>query len=282
MTGTLFAVVALGLNLVYGTMRLINIAHGELVMVGAYAAFVGFSAFGISPLLCTIGAGAITGALGAALYLGLFQKLFASPALARRLEANSLLIFFGASVIIQSLVALGFSRTARGYRYLDTVVHLGDVALTANRLASFLVSAALCIAALLFLRFSVYGLAIKALIQRREAAGIVGIDVERIQLASITLGFATAGVAGALVSMTEQITPFMGFPYTITAFIVIILGGLGNLAGGIAAGMLLGFVEVYGVALTSASMSSVLTYGVFVGVLVLRPEGLIGRSGAAP
>jgi branched-chain amino acid transport system permease protein len=122
----------------------------------------------------------------------------------------------------------------------------------------------------------VTGLAIKALIQRRDAAAIVGVNVERVQMLALCLGFASATVAGALVSMTEQISPFMGFPFTIAAFVVIILGGLGNIGGGIAAGLLLGVLETYGVALTSSAYRSILVYGVFVLILLLRPQGLLG------
>jgi branched-chain amino acid transport system permease protein len=105
--------------------------------------------------------------------------------------------------------------------------------------------------------------------------------VRRIELMSLCAGFASAAVTGALVSMTEQTSPFMGFPFTIAAFIVIILGGLGNLFGGLMAGLLLGFIETYGVAFTSASSwSSILLYGVFIAALILRPEGLLSARQA--
>jgi branched-chain amino acid transport system permease protein len=128
---------------------------------------------------------------------------------------------------------------------------------------------------------SIAGLAVKALIQRKEAAAIVGVNVRRLEFFSLCAGFATAGIIGALVSMTDQITPFMGFPFTIAAFIVIIMGGLGNLTGGIFAGLLLGFIETYGVALTSASWSSILLYGVFLLALIARPEGILTARQAA-
>jgi branched-chain amino acid transport system permease protein len=125
-------------------------------------------------------------------------------------------------------------------------------------------------------------LAIKAVIDNRIAATVVGVDVARIQRMALALGFAIAALAGALLGMVEQIGPFMGFPYTIAAFVVIILGGLGRLGGGIVAGLLLGFVQVYGVALTAPTFSSMLLYGTFVAVLLLRPQGLArvarGRS----
>jgi branched-chain amino acid transport system permease protein len=277
-TGAFYALIGLGLNLVYGTMRLLNVAHGDIMMIGAYIAFWGFTWLGISPALGIIVAACAGVLLGWLVYLGLFRRMLASPALLQRLEGNSLLVFFGVSVILQNLTALFFSASPRGYRYLDDVYHLGDVAMTGNRLMVLGVALAICLAVYLLLRFHTFGLAIKALIERRDAALIVGINLDRVQLVSLCLGFAISAVAGVLISTTKQISPFMGFPFTISAFIVIILGGLGNIKAGLVAGFLLGVVEVFGVALTSASFQSVLVYGVFVAVLLARPQGLLGRG----
>ncbi len=275
-TGALYALTALGLNLVYGTMRLLNVAHGDLVMIGAYVAFWAFTLLSLSPLLGLFAAAGLAALFGLALYHGLFRRLLEGGKAAQRLEANSLLLFFGVSVIVQNLAALQFTGTPRGYQYLDAVYRWGNVAVTGNRIAAFAVAVLICAGVLAFLRFHVTGLAIKALIQHREAAAIVGVNVERVQKLALCLGFASAAVAGALVSMTEQISPFMGFPFTIAAFVVIILGGLGNIGGGIAAGLLLGVLETYGVALTSSAYRSILVYGVFVLILLLRPQGLLG------
>ena len=275
-TGALYALTALGLNLVYGTMRLLNVAHGDLVMIGAYVAYWAFTLLALSPLLSLLGSAALAALLGWALYYGLFRRLLDGGKAAQRLEANSLLLFFGVSVIVQNLAALQFTSTPRGLQYLDEVYHFGNIAVTGNRIAAFLVAIAISFGVMAFLRFHVTGLAIKALIQRRDAAAIVGVNVERVQILTLCLGFATASVAGALVSMTEQISPFMGFPFTIAAVVVIILGGLGNVTGGIAAGFLLGLLETYGVALTSSAYRSILIYGVFVLILLVRPQGLLG------
>jgi branched-chain amino acid transport system permease protein len=202
--------------------------------------------------------------------------LLANRQLVQRLEGNSLLLFFGISIVIQNVGSLAFDSTPRAYQYLDRVITIGNLGITENRLATLVVTAILSLAVVLFLRFHIYGLAIKALMQHREAATVVGIDVERVQIVSFSIGFGVAGIAGALLSMMEQITPFMGFPFTIAAFVVVILGGLGNLLGGMAAGLLLGVLETYGVALTSPSLRSVLIYGVFILVLLVRPQGLLG------
>ncbi|HXP31490.1 MAG TPA: branched-chain amino acid ABC transporter permease [Stellaceae bacterium] len=275
-TGAVYVLVAFGLNLVYGTLRLLNVAHGEIVMVGAYTSFWLFTLAHISPLISLFAAIALAAALGAAIYLGLVRRLFASPRLLQRLEANSLLLFFAFSIVLQNVAALLFQPTPRAYQYLDRVIQLGNASVTENRLVILIVAVVLCIAIILFLRLHIYGLAIKALIQHREAASVVGIDVEKVQLLSFCLGFGLAALAGSLLSMTEQISPFMGFPYTIAAFVVVILGGLGNLVGGMVASLLLGVIETYGVAFTSSSLRSVLIYGIFILVLMIRPQGLLG------
>ncbi len=276
--GSLYSLIALGLNLVYGTMRLLNIAHGDLIMVGAYATFWFFTLTGMSPLVGLPLVAGIAAAIGIILYFSIFRRQLSGIDRVERIEANSLLLFFGVSVILQNTVAMMFSGSPRAYQFLDTVYEVSGLMMTGNRLATLVIAAILLTSVVLFLSRSQYGLSISALIQNQTAARVVGINVSRLQFVSFISGFALAGIAGALVSMTEQISPFMGFPFTIAAFVVIILGGLGNIKGGIIAGMLLGFVEIYVVVLTSANFRSMLIYGLFVGILLLRPEGLLGKT----
>ena len=276
--GSLYALIALGLNMVYGTMRLLNIAHGDVIMIASYAAFWVFTLVGVSPLLAAPIIVGLTAGIGLLLYRLLFAQQLAGGNTLARVEANSLLLFFGLSVIIQNVAALTFSATPRAYQHLDTVYQVAGIAMTGNRIVGLLVSVAVVAAVVIALNRTALGLSVKALIQNREAARIVGIDVGKVQLLSFAIGFGVAGVAGLLISMAEQISPFMGFPFTIAAFVVIILGGPGNITGGIIAGLLLGFVEVYAVALTSASFRSMILYGLFVLVLIARPQGLLGRS----
>jgi branched-chain amino acid transport system permease protein len=279
--GAVYGLIALGLNLVYGTMRLLNIAHGDLVMIGAYAAFWFFTLTGISPVIGLPLIAALTALVGVGLYAGLFRRQLEGAQSVAQLESNSLLLFFGISVILQNTMALTFTASPRAYQHLDDVYHVAGVAMTGNRIATLLIAVLVLAGVVVFLKSTIYGLAVTALIPNREAAKIVGIDVSRVQVVSFALGFGVAGIAGALISMAEQISPFMGFPFTIAAFVVIILGGLGNIAGGIVAGILLGFIEIYGVALTSATYRSILLYGIFVGVLLIRPQGLFGKARGA-
>ena len=176
-TGSLYALIALGLNLVYGTMRLLNVAHGEVVMLGAYAAYWAFTALGLSPLLVAPVVAAAGGLLGYLLYRGIFKRLLAnsSAAQVQRMESNSLLLFFGLSIVLQNAAALVFTPNNRAYNYLGTVYHLGSVSMTGNRLAALCVAGTCCLLVAVFLGRSVFGLATRAVIERREAAFIVGV-----------------------------------------------------------------------------------------------------------
>jgi branched-chain amino acid transport system permease protein len=275
-TGSLYALVGLGLNLVYGTMRMLNVAHGDVVMLGAYGAFWAFTLLGVPPLVAAPCVALLGALFGYGLYCGVLRRLLsqATPANANRLEGNSLLLFFGLSIIVQNLAALAFTPNDRAYVYLDDVIRVGNIAMTGNRLAALLVASAACIGVAWFLGRSVAGISMRAVIEQREAAYIVGVNVDRVQWVSFALGFGSAALAGALISMLEQFSPFSGFPFTIAGFIVIILGGLGNVRAGLLAALLLGAIETYGVALTSADLRSVLLYGTFVAALLLFPNGL--------
>ena len=276
----IYALIALGLNLIYGTMRLLNVAHGEVMMLGGYVSYWAFVQFGIPPLVSMFGAMLLSAALGALSYLTIFKAVVRNRELAARLESNSLLIFFGFSIIIQNLLSIVFSADQRSYAYLDSIVPLGEARVELNRLVVLAIGAAATAACVIFFRFSRLGLAVRALIQQRDAAALIGIDAEKINLLVFSLGFAIAGLAGSLVGMTSAISPFSGFPYTISAFIVIILGGLGNLAGGLLGAVVLAVVEIYGVALTASAYRSIMIYGVFIAILLVRPQGLLGRKAA--
>ncbi len=274
--GSLYALIGLGLNLVYGTMRLLNIAHGDIVMLGAFSAFWWFTLTGLSPLLALPLIAAFGAVIGLGLYILLFRRQLAQGLDPVVIEARSLLLFFGVSVVIQNVTAFLFTATPRAYRHLDEVFRIGDLAMTGNRIAALACSVVLLTAMLVFLKKTLFGIEVRALIQHREAARIVGINVEKVQIVAISMGFGVTAIAGALLSMTELTTPFMGFRFTIASFVVIILGGLGNIKGGIMAGFLLGLLEIYAVTIFSAEARSILIYGCFVLAIVLRPHGLLG------
>lgn len=276
--GSIYSLIAVGLNIIYGTMRLLNIAHGEIIMLGAYTTFWFFTLLGISPIISLIFSGSIMALLG--IFIG---KLIFLPAIGKTksiitLESNSLLIFFAISIILQNLASLLWSADIRGYSYLTQVIKILGIPLMLNRFTAFIIAITISLVCYLLIQKTMLGKAIRALIQNREVSQLVGINSKRIYLFSFTISFALAGLAGCLISMFYEINPFMGLPYTITAFIVIVLGGLGNIIGSLLGGFLLGLVETIGVNITSPGFRSIISYGLFIMIILIRPKGIFGKG----
>jgi len=280
-TGAMYALVAVGLNLVYGTMRLLNVAHGDTLILGAFTSFLLIESLHLSPFVAAPLAALLGATFGYALYRGVFRGLLTRlGGQTVALESNSLLLFFGLSIVLQNILALQFSPATQSVQALDFIWHWGEVSMTGNRLWALGCASLVCAVIALVLKFSAHGLALRALIEHRDAAQVVGADIDRLQAASFIVGYGTAALAGALVATLEPFSPFSGFPFTIAAFIVVILGGLGRISAGIGCAFLLAAIETYGVALTSTNLRSVLLYGVFVAALVLFPRGLWARKAA--
>ena len=276
--GSIYALIAVGLNLIYGTMRLLNIAHGELIMLGAYITYWLYTLYGVSPLLSMVLVVLFSAIIGLVVCRIIFLPIIKTSKSVTVLEANSLLIFIGISIIITNVASLLWTADIRGYSYMTQVLHLGEVPLMYNRLLAFGISLLVCVACYVFLQKTMLGKAIRALIQDREAAQLVGINDSFIYFFSFCLAFAMAGLAGCLLSMFYEVTPFMGMPYTIIAFIVIVLGGLGNIFGSLLGGFVLGLLETIGVSITSPGLRPILSYSVFILVILLRPKGIFGRG----
>src|SRR5580692_3816087 len=178
----IYALIALGLNLIYGTMRLLNVAHGEIMMLAGYVSYWAFVHLNVNPLISMLAAMAITAALGALCYLTIFKTVVRNRQLAERLESNSLLIFFGISIIVQNVLSFAFSADPRSYAFLDTIVPVLGARVELNRLVVLAVGALATAGCVVFFRYSRLGLAIRALIQQRDAASLVGVDADRINL----------------------------------------------------------------------------------------------------
>jgi len=277
--GGIYALIAVGLNLIYGTMRLLNIAHGELIMIGAYTTYWLFTLGGVSPLVSMVFVLFMNGLLGFLVCRFVFLSIIHATPSMEVLESNSLLIFFGLSIIFSNAASLLWTADIRGYTYMTHVVNLGGVPIMANRLLALAVSLCVCGLCFLLIQKTMIGKAIRALIQEREAARLVGIPTDRVYFISFSIAFAMAGLAGSLLSMFYEITPFMGMPYTTIAFIVIVLGGLGNILGSLLGGFLLGIFETVGVSLTSPGLRPILSYSLFILVILWRPEGIFTRKG---
>jgi branched-chain amino acid transport system permease protein len=276
-TGAIYALVAMGLNLQYGLMRILNVSHGEFLMLGAYLTYWAHLVTGVSPLVFLPGVVVALFAIGLVIHRLCFRRLAETAPDVEAFEAQSLLVGFGLMFLVQNVALLIWGADLRGYAYLGQTVSIGGVGFTANRLVAFAGAIAFGLGLVLLLRATLTGKAVRAMMQSPTGALLVGIQVRRLHPAVFGVGLALAGVAGALLSMVFEIAPSMGEPYTVTALIVIALGGFGSVAGSLVGGLLLGVVEALGVHLTSPSLRMVLSYGVFILVLIARPSGLFAR-----
>jgi branched-chain amino acid transport system permease protein len=275
--GGMYALVAIGLNLQYGLMRIMNISHGEFLMVGAYLAYWAHTTTRLHPLLALPGVFGVLFLGGLGVYRVCFRRIVRSAPSVEVIEARSLLVGFGLMFLVQNLAFLAWGADLRGYEILAAPVEIAGARFAANRLVVFVFALGLSAVLLALLRLTLLGKAVRAMMQSPTGAQLVGIDVAVLHPLVFGIGLALAGVAGALLSMIYEISPSMGEPYTVTALIVITLGGLGSAAGCLAGGLLLGLVETFGMHLTSPSLKMLLSYGVFVGALLLRPRGLFAR-----
>jgi branched-chain amino acid transport system permease protein len=275
-TGGIYALVALGLNLQYGLMRVLNVAHGEYLMLGAYLTYTLHAAWGMNPLLTLLVTGPLAFGVGLALHRLLYARALGG-APPEALEARSLVVSFGALFVLQNAALLVWSADLKGYGYLSSPVRLLGTVFPANRLVAAGVALGLSLAFYAFLRRSLAGQAVRALMQEPEAARLVGIDLGRVHALCFGIGIAMSAVTGSLVSMFFELTPFMGLPYTVTALVVIILGGLGNVLGSVVGALLLGVAETASLYFTASDIRPIVSYGILSLILILRPSGLLGR-----
>ena len=270
LAGALYAMVALGLALIFGVMRVINIAHGPLLMLGAYTTFFLYSAFGLNPYLSIPVTMLVLFLVGAGLQRTLVFRVVDAP------ELSSLLLTFGVSIALVNLAQLAFTSDLRAVEYLTGSIPLGPFAVSKTRLVAFVFAVGVTALAFLFLQRTRLGKAIRATSQNREVAMVCGVDVQRIHM--LTFGFATALAAagGALISVIVAIQPEMGQIWTFKSFLVIVLGGAGNYPGALLGGMLLGLVEQGASLFLTTQLSEVVAYVLLVLVLLVRPTGLLG------
>ena len=277
-TGGIYALVALGLNLQYGLMRILNIAHGEFLMLGAFITWMVQTQFGFSPILMLPLSFFLLLSLGLAVHWLCFKRLTSTSPNLDVFEARGLMVAFGLMFLVQNFVSYVWGGDLRGYDYLSDPVRLGGIQFAGNKLLVFGLSLLFSIVLIVLLRMTLLGKAVRALMQSPVGAQLVGIDTQRLHPLLFCIGLGLSGVAGCLLSMAYTISPSMGEPYTVTALIVITLGGFGSMGGALAGGLLLGVIEAFGMHFTNPSLKALLSYVVFISVLLLRPEGLFARK----
>ena len=270
LVGTLYAMVALGLALIFGVMRVINIAHGPLLMLGAYTAFFFYTWLGLNPYLTVPLSMLVLFVVGLVLQRTLVFRVVNAP------ELSSLLLTFGISIALVNLAQLAFTSDLRAVEFLTGSFMVGPFAISKTRLIAFVFAAVVTGLAFLFLKSTKLGKAIRATSQSAEVAMVCGIDVGRVHLLTFGLASALAAAGGALMSVIVAIQPEMGGVWTFKSFLVIVLGGAGNYPGTLLGGMLLGLIEQVASLFLTTQLSEVVAYVLLVVILLIRPTGLLG------
>lgn len=276
LTGGVYALVGIGLSLIFGVMRIVNFSHGEFMAVGMYAAFALFRGLRLDPYLSlalVIPAGA---ALGAAV-----ERLLLAP-IARAAEHTAILMTVGVGLILSNALLFLFGSHPQTLltSYSTATVRLGPVTLSVPLLVSFGITAAAIGGLRLLLERTDLGRAIRATAQNRDAAELQGVDTRFVRTAVFSIGTVLAMCAGVLLLPLLYVFPTVGSVFTLKAFVVTVLGGMGNVSGAIWGGLLLGLVESFGAALGATGYRDAFGLVAFLLVLLVRPAGLFGSSRA--
>ena len=274
--GGIYALIAVGLSLQYGVARVLNISHGEFIMLGAFVTWGLYTGFGVNPLVSLAICGPIILIIGFILYRTLFTHLrTSSPSLAV-FEGRSMLAAFGLVFIIQNAAILIWGTSIRGYTYLNFSVNFGGALFAANRLVTLLFAVVIGLVFYLFLIRTRMGKAIRASAQDPATAGLLGVNINQVLTLCFGLGALMAGFAGTLTSMCYTVQPTMGLEYTIVALIVVVLGGLGSIPGSFIGGFLLGLIGSI-VSYWQPGLSLISYYVLFILLLLVKPTGILGK-----
>lgn len=275
--GGLYAIMALGLALVWGVLNIVNLAHGAFIMLGAYLSWSLYTFLGIDPFVGLPITAVVMFALGYALQRGLLNLLVRAPMF------NTLLITFGLEVVLTYLAQMVFSADFRAINpsYAGASVALGPITIPVARLAAFGAALVLTVGLWLFLLHTRLGRAIRATAQNLVAARLYGVEPMRLYAVTFGLGMALAGMAGTLYGTVSQINPYIGSALTAKSFAIAIIGGLDNPLGVIVGGVLLGVIESLTTLYIGPTFADVASFGILVLVLIIRPGGLIGRTRTA-
>ena len=274
--GGIYALIAMGLSLQYGVSRVLNISHGEFIMLGAFATWVLYTTLGINPLISLVIVGPIIFVIGYLLHRTLFRSLLKSSPSLPAFEGRSLLATFGLLYIIQNIAIIVWGSSSKGYTFLASPVNLGGAIFAANRLVILGFAVGIGLAFYIFLARTRMGKAIRAAAQDPAAAGLMGVNINQVLALCFGLGTLLTGLAGVLYSMCFSIQATMGLGFTIIAIIVVVLGGLGSIPGSFLGGFILGIIGQI-VIYFEPSLSLAAYYLIFILLLLVRPTGILGK-----
>ncbi len=272
--GGIYACMAVGLSVVFGVMNILNIAHAAFAVLAAYLAFWAFKLWGLDPILSLVGTVPVLLVLGAGTYQVLIRPIRNSPPL------MSLLLLFGLAHILEGGMLLLWSGDYRSINtsYTATSFSLGGILLSTTRFIGFVASALVVGGLSLFLKRSYLGKAIRATMQEREAALLMGVDVDRVSRVAFLLGIGTAAVGGTFLGLVYAFYPYLHFLWVGKLFAIVVLGGMGSVAGALAGSLILGVAESVTATLTASVWSELVAYTILVLTLLVRPSGLFGRG----
>lgn len=270
--GGVYALMSIGLTLIFGVVRNINFAHGELLMVAMYATFWLFTLFNMDPYLSVLVVAPLLFLFGVLVQRVVVEPILDSPALMK------VFVTVGLSIALQNLALMLWAGDFRSVRtpYSTHTLQLAGISISTTRLVAFGVSLLLMLALFLLLKHTFAGKALRAVAEDRGAAELMGINVKRLYLLAFGLGSALTGVAGALLMPIFYVFPTVGGIFTLIAFVVVVLGGMGNMMGAMLGGLIIGLIESFSGAYISPALKEAVYFVIFILVLLVRPQGLFG------
>jgi branched-chain amino acid transport system permease protein len=273
-TGGIYALVSIGLTLIYGVMVIVNFAHGEFLMLGIYIAFFAYTLSGIDPYLAIPLAFILIAGLGALIQRGLVQRVLDAHPL------NQIVLLVGVSTLLVGLVQFFFTAEPRSIHvpYETEVIALMGLRFSIPRLIAFFASMGISLALFLFLRYTKTGKAIRAVSQSRDAAALMGINVKSIYTLTFGIGTGVTAVAGVLLAPNHIMIPTMGQAYSVIAFVVVVLGTMGNFVGAFLGGLIIGVVETFAGFYLGGDVKIIASMLIFIVILLFRPSGLFGKK----
>lgn len=275
MLGTNYALIALGLTLIFGILGIVNFTHGEMYMLGGYSAYYLFGHFHLNFFLTLALSALLVGVLGAFLEKFIFRPLTTRP----KLELTSLIAAVGLAWVFQMLAVIAFGDLDKNVpSAFRGIIRTAGIVITVERLATILLGIGLVVLLNIFLLKTKTGMTIRAVAQDKEAAALQGVPVDRVTAMTFGLGCGLAAISGALVAPIFGVSPTMGGEVILKAFLVVILGGMGSVPGAMLGGLVLGFIESFGCLFFSVPTVMVLTFSIIIMILILKPKGLLGHA----
>ncbi len=274
MLGGIYALVSIGLTMIFGVIRIVNFAHGEFLMMAMYITFGLNLMLHIDPYVSIIVVAPLLFITGM-----LIQKFFIQPILNSPSNVQ-IFVTLGLSIVLQNLALMLFKADYRTIKtaYQTAVVHVGPLLISCSRLIAFLVAVAITLLLFAFLKWTYKGKAIRAVALNRSAAALMGINVHHIYTLAFGIGAALVGVAGAMLMPIYYVFPTVGGLFTLTAFVVVVLGGLGSIGGAFLGGLIIGVVEALAGAFIDPGLKEAVYFAIFILILVFRPAGLFGMG----